>query len=101
MKEKSRITNNLKYGGNSSMCSEDVKKKSKETSRKNHGVDWYTQSNDFKIKSRKTMILKYGIEHTMHYTPHFEKSLDTSYRKKYLCFLLEESKKYKGTRDLL
>jgi len=96
IKEKARITNNLKYGGNSSMCSEDVKNKSKETNRRKHGTDWYIQSEDFKKKSKETMILKYGVEHVMHYTPSFEKSLDTSYKKKLFIFPSGRIEKIQG-----
>lgn len=86
IKEKSRITNNLKYGGNSSMCSDLVKAKSMETNRKRRGTDWYTQSEEFKKKSKETMTSKYGVEHALHYTPSFEKSLNTSYKKKIFVF---------------
>ena len=96
VKEKSRITNNLKYGGNSSMCSDEVKNKSKETNRKKHGTDWYVQSEDFKIKFKESMISKYGVEQVMHYTPSFEKSLDTSYRKKLFVFPSGRVEKIQG-----
>lgn len=86
IKEKSRITNNEKYGGNSSMCSDEVKNKSKATNQKKHGVDWYLQSDDFKKKFTESMLEKYGVEHAMHYTPSFEKSMNTSYRKKIFVF---------------
>jgi len=86
VKEKSRATNNLKYGGNSSMCSEEIKFKSRETNRRKHGTDWYVQSEDFKTKFRETMLAKYGVEQVMHYTPSFEKSLNTSYKKKIFVF---------------
>ena len=96
VKEKSRITNNEKYGGNSSMCSPDVRLKSKETNRKKHGVDWYVQSDDFKKKFKETMLEKYGVEQVMHYTPSFEKSLDTSYKKKIFVFPSGRIEKIQG-----
>jgi hypothetical protein len=96
VKEKSRITNNLKYGGNSSMCSDDTRNKSKETNRKNHGVDWYVQSEDFKKKFKQTMIANYGVEQVMHYTPSFEKSLNTSYKKKIFVFPSGRMEKIQG-----
>jgi hypothetical protein len=96
VKEKSRITNNLKYGGNSSMCSDEIRNKSKETNRKNHGVDWYVQSGDFKKKFKQTMIANYGVEQVMHYTPSFEKSLNTSYKKKIFVFPSGRIEKIQG-----
>lgn len=96
VKEKSRITNNLKYGGNSSMCSDETRNKSKETNRKNHGVDWYVQSGDFKKKFKQTMIANYGVEQVMHYTPSFEKSLNTSYKKKIFVFSSGRIEKIQG-----
>lgn len=96
IKEKSRTTNNLKYGGNSSMCSEEIKNKSKETNRRKHGTDWYVQSEDFKIKFKESMISKYGVEQVMHYTPSFEKSLNTSYRKKLFVFPSGRVEKIQG-----
>jgi len=96
IKEKARITNNLKYGGNSSMCSEEVKNKSKETNRKNHGTDWYVQSDDFKNKFKESMLSKYGVEQVIHYTPSFEKSLNTSYKKKIFVFPSGRVEKIQG-----
>jgi hypothetical protein len=96
VKEKSKITNNKKYGGNSSMCSEEIKEKSKETNRKKRGVDWYVQSEDFRIKFTKSMISKYGVEHALHYTDSFEKSLETSYKKKIFIFPSERIEKIQG-----
>jgi hypothetical protein len=96
VKEKSRLTNNEKYGGNSSMCSSEVRLKSKETNRKKHGVDWYVQSEDFKRKFKETMLEKYGVEQVMHYTPSFEKSLDTSYKKKIFVFPSGRIEKIQG-----
>ena len=96
VKEKSRITNNLKYCGNSSMCSDEIRNKSKETNRKNHGVDWYVQSGDFKKKFKQTMIANYGVEQVMHYTPSFEKSLNTSYKKKIFVFPSGRIEKIQG-----
>lgn len=96
VKEKSRITNNLKYGGDSSMCSEEVKNKSKETNRKKHGTDWYVQSEDFKKKFKKSMLKNYGVEQVMHYTPSFEKSLNTSYKKKIFVFPSGRIEKIQG-----
>lgn len=96
IKEKSRITNNLKYGGNSSMCSDEIKNKSKKTNRKKHGTDWYVQSEDFKRKFRESMISKYGVEQVMHYTPSFEKSLNTSYKRKIFVFPSGRVEKIQG-----
>ena len=96
IKEKSRITNNKLYGGNSSMCSNEIKEKSKETNRKKHGVDWYVQSDEFKEKFRNTMLSKYGVEQVMHYTPSFEKSLNTSYKKKIFVFPSGRIEKIQG-----
>jgi hypothetical protein len=106
VKEKSRITNNLKYGGNSSMCSEEIRNKSKETNRRKRGTDWYVQSHDFKKKFKKTMLWKYGVEHAFHYTESFEKSLETSYKKKIFIFpsgRVEKIQGYEGfaLKDLL
>lgn len=106
VKEKSRITNNSKYGGNSSMCSDVIKKKSTETNKRKRGTDWYVQSEDFKEKFKKTMISKYGVEQVMHYTPSFEKSMDTSYKKKLYVFpsgRIEKIQGYEGfaINDLL
>jgi hypothetical protein len=86
VKEKSRATNNLKYGGNSSMCSDEIKSKSRETNRRKHGTDWYVQSEDFKTRFRETMLARYGVEQVMHYTPSFERSLNTAYKKKIFVF---------------
>lgn len=96
VKEKSKTTNNLKYGGNSSMCSEETKNKSKETNQKKYGVDWYVQSDDFKKKFTETMLLNYGVEHALHYTASFEKSLETSYRKKIFVFPSGRTEKIQG-----
>jgi hypothetical protein len=96
IKEKSRITNNLKYGGNSSMCSEEIKNKSKETNRRKRGTDWYVQSEDFKKKFKESMLKKYGVEQVMHYTPSFEKSLNTSYKKKIFVFPSGRVEKIQG-----
>ena len=96
VKEKSRITNNLKYGGNSSMCSVEVKDKSKETNRRKRGTDWYVQSEDFKKKFKESMLKKYGVEQVMHYTPSFEKSLNTSYKKKIFVFPSGRIEKIQG-----
>jgi len=96
IKEKSRITNNLKYGGNSSMCSDEIKNKSKETNRRKRGTDWYVQSDDFKKKFKKTMLDKYGVEHAFHYTESFEKSLETSYKKKIFIFPSGRIEKIQG-----
>lgn len=96
IKEKSRTTNNLKYGGNSSMCSDEVKNKSKWTNRKKHGTDWYVQSEDFKKKFKESMISKYGVEQVMHYTPSFEKSLNTSYKRKIFVFPSGRTEKIQG-----
>jgi len=96
VKEKSRITNNLKYGGNSSMCSEEIKNKSKETNRRKRGTDWYVQSEDFKKKFKESMLKKYGVEQVMHYTPSFEKSLNTSYKKKIFVFPSGRIEKIQG-----
>ena len=106
VKEKSRITNNLKYGGNSSMCSPDIKKKSIETNKRKGGTDWYVQSDDFKKKFKETMLLRYGVEQVMHYTPSFEKSMSTSYKKKLYVFpsgRIEKIQGYEGfaINDLL
>jgi hypothetical protein len=106
IKEKSRITNNLKYGGNSSMCSDETKKKSIETNRTKRGTDWYVQSEDFKKKFTETMLSRYGVEHVMHYTPSFEKSISTSYKKKLYVFpsgRIEKIQGYEGfgINDLL
>lgn len=96
VKEKSKATNNLKYGGNSSMCSEEIKNKSKETNQKKHGVDWYVQSEDFKKKFTEKMLANYGVEHALHYTPSYEKSLETSYRKKIFVFPSGRAEKIQG-----
>lgn len=96
IKQKSKDTNKQKYGGNSSMCSKEIKEKSKETNRKKHGVDWYVQSDEFKIKFRETMMKKYGVEQVMHYSPSFEKSLDTSYKKKLFVFPSGRIEKIQG-----
>jgi hypothetical protein len=96
IREKSRITNNLRYGGNSSMCSEETKKKSIETNKRKRGTDWYVQSDDFKKKFKETMLLRYGVEQVMHYTPSFEKSTDTSYRKKIYVFPSGRVEKIQG-----
>lgn len=96
IKEKSRITNNLKYGGDSSMCSEEIRKKSIETNKKKRGTDWYVQSDDFKKKFKETMFLRYGVEQVMHYTPSFEKSIDTSYKKKIYIFPSGRVEKIQG-----
>lgn len=96
VKEKARVTNNIKYGGNSSMCSEEVKNKSKETNRKNYGVDWYVQSGDFRDKFTKSMVAKYGVEHALQYTTSFEKSLETSYKKKIFIFPSGREEKIQG-----
>jgi hypothetical protein len=96
VKEKSKRTNQLKYGGNSSMCSDVTKDKSKETNRKKWGNDWYVQSDDFKMKFKETMLSRYGVDQVMHYTPHFEKSLDTSYKKKIFVFPSGRIEKIQG-----
>lgn len=106
VKERSKKTNQEKYGGNSSMCSDEIKNKSKETNLKKHGVEWYVQSEDFKRKFKETMISKYGVEQVMHYTPSFEKSLNTSYKKKLYVFpsgRIEKIQGYEGfaINDLL
>jgi hypothetical protein len=86
VKEKSRLTNIKKYGGNSSMCSKEIQEKSKETNRRKHGVDWYVQSEEFRKKFKEDMLEKYGVENALQYTPFYEKSLETSYRKKVFIF---------------
>lgn len=96
VKEKSKRTNQLKYGGNSSMCSETTKDKSKETNRKKWGNDWYVQSDDFKKKFKETVLSRYGVDQVMHYTPHFEKSLNTSYKKKIYVFPSGRIEKIQG-----
>ncbi len=96
VKEKSRITNNIKYGGNSSMCSDEIKMKSKETNRKKRGTDWYLQSEDFKKKTRETMIERYGVERVMHHAPFFDKSLESSYKKKIFVFPSGRIEKIQG-----
>ena len=106
IKEKSKRTNQLKYGGNSSMCSDVTKDKSKETNRKKWGNDWYVQSDDFKMKFKETMLSRYGVDQVMRYTPHFEKSIDTSYKKKIYVFpsgRIEKIQGYEGfaINDLL
>lgn len=106
IKEKSRITNQSLYGGNSSMCSDETKTKSKETNKKKWGTEWYVQSDDFKKKFSETMLAKYGVDQVMHYAAHFEKSLDTSYRKKIYVFpscRIEKIQGYEGfaLNDLL
>ena len=100
VKQKAKNTNNLKYGGNSSMCSEKIKEKSKETNQKKHGVDWYLQSSDFKKKFKETMLLNYGVEHAFHYTPSFEKSRETSFRKKIFIFPSGRIEKIQGYEGL-
>ena len=52
------------------------------------------------------MLLRYGVEQVMHYTPSFEKSMDTSYRKKIYVFpsgRIEKIQGYEGfaINDLL
>lgn len=96
VKEKSKKTNQAKYGGNSSMCSDEIKNKSKETSLKKHGVEWYVQSEDFRKKFKETMLSKYGVEQVMHYTPSFEKSINTSYKKKIYIFPSGRVEKIQG-----
>jgi len=96
VKEKSKKTNQERYGGNSSMCSDVIKNKSKETSLKKHGVEWYVQSDDFKFKFKETMLKKYGVEQVMHYTPSFEKSINTSYKKKIYIFPSGRVEKIQG-----
>jgi hypothetical protein len=96
VKEKAKTTNNIRYGGNSSMCSDEVKRKSRETNLKKHGVDWYTQSEDFKNKFKESMISRYGVEHALQYTNSFEKSLQTSYRKKIFIFESGRIEKIQG-----
>ena len=76
IKEKIINTNNKKYGGNSAMCSENVKSKSKLTLISNYGVDNPAKSKEilakriekFKISNYKqsykeTSLKKYGVEH--------------------------------------
>jgi hypothetical protein len=96
VKEKSMATNNEKYGGNSSMCSSEVRDKSKATNQKKHGVDWYVQSDEFKKKFTESMLARYGVEHAMHHTDSFEKSISTSYKKKIFVFPSGRIEKIQG-----
>lgn len=100
VREKSNRTNQERYGGNSSMCSNEIKEKSKQTNQQKRGTDWYTQSEDFKLKFRKTMLERYGVEHAFHYTDHYEKSLDTSYKKKIFVFPSGRIEKIQGYEHL-
>ena len=42
------------------------------------------------------MLLRYGVEQVMHYTPSFEKSMNTSYRKKIYIFPSGRVEKIQG-----
>ncbi len=78
IKQKIIKTNNIKYGGNSAMCSKNIQKKSKETLIKNWGVDSPSRSKEIlekRIKSfkenieqykksyKKTSMERYGVDH--------------------------------------
>ena len=76
VKDKSLITNQLRYGQNSAMCLLETQEKSKDTLFKNYGVTNPSESkeilskriqsfkqSDYKETYKKTSLEKYGVDH--------------------------------------
>lgn len=62
-KYKMIATNQLKYGGNSPACSEEVKRKIKKSVFEKYGVEYTSQLQTTKDKVIETCLKKYGVEH--------------------------------------
>jgi very-short-patch-repair endonuclease len=75
-------TNNVKYGGNSPTCSEEIRKKVKETTKKNYGVEYNTQNQLVREKVKETIMDRYGCENVFQLEDIKQKSIETN-RKKY------------------
>jgi hypothetical protein len=65
VKEKRKNTCLDKYGVTSFTKTSSYLQKTKETNNKKYGKDFYLQSDDCKIKSKETSLKKYGTEHHM------------------------------------
>lgn len=62
-KEKIEKTNISKYGHKSSNLSKIIKEKKRLTFQLRYGVDYYSKSTEFNKKTKKTCLLKYGVDH--------------------------------------
>lgn len=60
--EKSKITNQEKYGGNSPACSVEVRNKMSNTFKEKYGWDWISKAPEIKQKKKETNLLNYGVE---------------------------------------
>jgi hypothetical protein len=59
--EKRKKTNRERYGGDSPMASEEVRKQVNNTNRERYGVDYPVQSPEIQQKCKDTILKKYGV----------------------------------------
>lgn len=60
--EKSKITNQERYGGNSPACSSEIISKMSNTFKEKYGWDWISKAPEIKQKKKETNLLNYGVE---------------------------------------
>ncbi|MCK9576059.1 MAG: hypothetical protein M0R51_09045, partial [Clostridia bacterium] len=81
VKQRRKETCQELYGGNSPMCSSEIREKSKITIQKKYNVDYISQVEEIKQQKRKTSLEHFGVEHPMQSEGVREKAKDTSFKR--------------------
>ena len=86
--QKTKITNNIKYGGNAPICSKEIKEKIQKTIKNKYNVDFISQNSQIKEKIKKTVKDKYGVDYILQLN---------SIREKNTCSSIKSRQKAKET----